>query len=146
MILTSINTSAIYHDVMSYVIGAFILSTHLVSSFATANVNHDVTVRKFRNSLRDHCFATTKSAGYSSGSTLYTGEERIQNTLAGQQGVVRSVFLRYRARRSHRPDLHHLVLRSFPLEFCFEYNILYIIKNECVCGIAMLLMIRTLTA
>lgn len=73
--------------------------------------------------LRNSPSESTRNSG---GSTLHTGEEGIQNSLTSEKRVVGSLLLGDRSGSSDGPELHHLVLRLFPLKLGLQYDILLI--------------------
>ncbi len=55
---------------------------------------------------------------------LHLREECIQDTLTGEEGVIRSVLLCYWTGRTDGPHLHHGVLGDFAIELRLQDNIL----------------------
>ena len=68
--------------------------------------------------------ATTESSGNGGCSSLDTGEEGVEDTLASEEGEVGLQLLSRRARRANGPELQHRVLRLLALELGFEHNVL----------------------
>lgn len=97
--------------------GASERETNLISALSATDVNHDVAVRVFRDSLRDDRFAAPESTRNRRCPSLHARKECVEDSLTGQEGVVRCMLLCCWSRRTNRPDLHHGVLGRLALEF-----------------------------
>jgi hypothetical protein len=60
--------------------------------------------------LRNDSLATSESSGNAHSTTLDTGEERVEHTLADNQRAIRGQFLGRGTRNTHGPSVHHAVL------------------------------------
>ncbi|KAI3492707.1 hypothetical protein L1887_42625 [Cichorium endivia] len=96
---------------------------HLVSPLSTAYIGDDVRVRVFGERLGDDGLATAEGTGDGGGTTLDAGEERVEDTLAGEQRVVGLQLLGDGTGRTDGPDLEHGVLLLLALEFGLEHDV-----------------------
>jgi hypothetical protein len=76
----------------------------------TPNVYDNVTVGELGQGLRNDSLSTAKSSRNAHSTTLDTGEERVEHTLADNQRAVRRQLLGRRTRNTHGPAVHHAVL------------------------------------
>ena len=97
---------------------------YLISTFATSDVNHNITIRVLGNGLRNNSLAASKSTRDGSGTSLNTREECVQDTLTSKKRVVCCVLLGCWPRCAHRPYLHHSVLGRLALKLSFKYDVL----------------------
>lgn len=82
--------------------------SHLVTTLTTTDVNNTVRVGVLGKSLGNAGLAATEGAGNSAGAALHGGEEGVQHTLAGGQGVVTWELLTDGSGVTHRPEVGHL--------------------------------------
>jgi hypothetical protein len=60
--------------------------SHLVTTLTATDIDDDVGVRELGHRLGNDSLATSESTGNTHGSTLDTGEERIQHSLSDNEG------------------------------------------------------------
>jgi hypothetical protein len=91
---------------------------HFVSSLTTAHINNNVAVGELRQRLTNDSLTASESTRDAHGSTLDTGKESVEHTLADDQWLVGRQLLGTGAGYTDGPLVHHTVfsLHSIELE------------------------------
>lgn len=93
---------------------------HLVTTLTTANVDDDITVRELGHTLGNNSLSTTEGTRNADSTTLNTGEEGIQHSLADNEGRIGGQPVANRAGNTDGPGLHHTELGLFTIKLHLE--------------------------
>jgi hypothetical protein len=81
------------------------------------------------NSLRDTSFSATKGSWDSACTTLHSWEKGIQHTLTSQKRCLSSEFFSDWASLTHGPEMAHVNLTLFILEFNHNYRLAHCVLS-----------------
>lgn len=84
---------------------SIIYLSHLIATLSTTNINNDIRVGILGKSLWDTGLATTESTRNSSGSSLYTREQSIQDSLTSKKRMICMELLTHWTWLSYWPHL-----------------------------------------
>lgn len=94
--------------------------SHLVTALTTTNVDDNVTVRELGHTLTDDSLSTAESTGDTDRTTLDTREQRIQDSLADDEGGIGGELLVNWTRHTNGPYVHHAVFGLLAIELDFQ--------------------------
>lgn len=99
--------------------------SHFITTLTTSHIDNDITVGELGHTLRDDGLAAPERTRDTDGATLNTREQRVQHSLSDNEWCVGGLLVGHRSGHTHRPDLHHAVLRLLALELDFQELLLH---------------------
>lgn len=104
--------------------------SHLVTALTTADVDNDITVGEFGHRLGDDGLAASEGTGNAHSSTLHTGEESIQHSLADNEGRIGGLSVADGAGHTDGPGLHHAELGLLAFELNLQQLLLHSVATS----------------
>jgi hypothetical protein len=98
--------------------------SHLVTTLTASDVDDNVRVGELRDRLGDDRLSATERSRNRSRSSLNTGEERVEDTLTGEERVVGLELLAGGTRGANGPDLEEGVGGFLAFKFGLENDVL----------------------